>query len=62
MIYRLFENITYENGDFERGILREFTEKKQARDVKNGHEGHWKDKREYYPHISDITFDLLGVG
>lgn len=60
-MYRLFANIEYKNGDFERKILNDYTHLKDGQDMLKLHQHHWRDSGCNYQGVEDMTFDLLEV-
>lgn len=60
-MYRLFANIEYKNGDFERRILNDFIHQKDGEDMLKLHEKHWVDSKCNYEGVESMTFNLLEV-
>lgn len=58
-MYRLFANIKYTNGDFERKILGDYTYLEDGLDMLKVYEGHWRDSKSNYQNTDSITFELL---
>lgn len=58
-MYTLFANVEYENGDFERKILGDYTYLEESLDILKVYEGHWRDSKSNYQNTGSITFELL---
>lgn len=60
-MYRLFANIEYTNGDYDRKILGDYIRLEEAVDMLKLHEHHWRDSKCNYEGVEGMTFDLLEV-